>query len=136
MWSSLITKSNGKKKGLGLIAMMPLRSATTASSLLLFAALIVGGCKSSDVQPAQSPCKSGVEGEIETGAKTGVSGAKTGVETGVEGVKAVGNSAVGLVEGGKKEAKARWKEGKEETKETARDGAAETKQQAHTPKCK
>jgi hypothetical protein len=105
--------------------------------VLLTAALVgVAGCKSADATPAASPCKEGVEGDVEVAAKTGVHGAKTGVETGIEGVKSAGDATVGLVEGGSDEAKARWKAGKVKTKQTAHEGGAETKREANTPKCR
>jgi hypothetical protein len=104
------------------IGPMVARTLTLGSILLGLA-----GCGASN--PGE--CKSGAEGSVEKGAKTGVSGAKTGVKTGVEGVKTFGGAVGGLFTGGSDEAKSKWKKGKDKTRETAREGAADTKHTAH-----
>lgn len=102
---------------------MVLARALALGSMLLG----LSGCGASN--PGE--CKTGAEGSIKKGAKTGVQGAKTGVKTGVEGVKTFGGAVGGLFTGGSDEAKSNWKKGKEKTRETAHEGAADTKRTAH-----
>lgn len=84
---------------------------------------------------APPPCRTGPEGDVAMGARTGVSGVKTGAKTGLEGIKTAGKTAAGLFSGGSEGAGEAWRSGKQATRAEATKGGAEVKEEASVPRC-
>jgi hypothetical protein len=111
----------------------PVKSAMLSNGCALFLALSAGvslGCAG-----APPPCRTGPEGDVALGARTGASGVKTGAKTGLEGLKTAGRTAGGLFSGGTEGASEAWRSGKQATREEAKKGSAEVKGEAEVPRC-
>lgn len=99
---------------------------------LLGSLLLVGLAACAGAPP---PCRTGPEGDVAMGARTGASGVKTGAKTGLEGIKTAGKTAAGLFSGGSEGAGEAWRSGKQATRAEANKGGSEVKEEASVPRC-